>query len=478
MSKFLNISQDALMSSLDKYNPWWKDGKAPLFPKKRGYFKSFKDLIFNTNIRRTVILMGPRRVGKTVMLQQLIQHAINKKVFSPKNIFFVSIDDPVYNNISLEDLVLLFQKRHKHKTQTKKLIVFDEIQYLKNWERHLKVLTDKYPYIRFIASGSSAAALKRYSLESGAGRFTDFFLPPMAFKEFVDFSRNSPPKSIQKFNEEFVNYIRFGGYPEPVLNKDIQSNIRKFIGEDVISKVLLKDLPNLYGIQDIQELNRLLVTVAFNSGQEINLESLSQNSNIAKNTIQKYLTYLESAFLIRRVYRIDDSSKQFKRARTFKVYLTNPSMYSALFGPIQETDTTFGNIIETAVYSQHFHTEDSFKKIYYARWKKNNQDFEVDLVWTDNRFKPKILLEIKWSDLHSKNTDKLKGLIELAVKNNLSEVFVTSKTKLKDLLPSYKTKGIKVIFIPCSVFCYRIGEMFLEDGGINMETVQSIKKSN
>ena len=64
------------------------------------------------------------------------------------------------------------------------------------------------------------------------------------------------------------------------------------------------------------------------------MDELSKSSGVAKNTIRRYLEYLEAAFLIRRVYRVDQNAKRFKRAVTFKVYLANPSMRSALFGPV------------------------------------------------------------------------------------------------------------------------------------------------
>lgn len=468
----LDVSPEALLSSLTKYNPWWEDRNYSFhFTKKREYFKNFKNLVLNKNIQRSVILMGPRRVGKTVMLQQLVDDVLNNRKLSPLNVFYISVDDPVYHNISLEKFVILFQQKTKHSIKTKKLVIFDEIQYFKNWERHLKVLTDKYPHIKFVASGSSAAALKRQSTESGAGRFTDFFLPPLTFKEFIDLSKKDKPRSIKKWNEEFINYINFGGYPEPIFNEDIQKNVRKFIGQDIIDKVLSRDLPALYGIQDIQELNSLLTKVAFNSGQEINLESLSQKSRIAKNTIQKYLTYLESSFLIRRVYRVDGSCKKFKRERYFKVYLTNPSLYSALFGLVKDTDNNIGSIIETAVFSQHFHTEDSFRKqIFYAKWKNNSDKFdEVDVVWTDESYNPKVLLEIKWSDLHVGRPGDLKGLLNMAVKHQLKTVSTTSKTKRGSIRHTYKGCDINILFWPCAEFCYDLG-------GINRRLVKGLEK--
>ena len=75
--------------------------------------------------------------------------------------------------------------------------------------------------------------------------------------------------------------------------------------------MLLRDLPSLYGIQDIQELNSLFTTLAFNSADEVSLEALSKDSGVSKNTLKKYIEYLEAAFLIRKVHRVDENARRF-----------------------------------------------------------------------------------------------------------------------------------------------------------------------
>ncbi len=277
--------------------------------RRRAYFPSFADLALDWRVHRSTILMGPRRVGKTVLLKQLIAKAVEDG-FQNDAILFVSIDTPLYSGMPLERLLALFEQETQHDPRARRIVMFDEIQYLKNWEVHLKVLTDKHPETRFIASGSAAAALKLKSQESGAGRFTDFFLPPLTFAEFLAFRgvedelikahevgqtlRYETP-DIERLNSEFIGYLNFGGYPEAVLNETIQRDVQRFLGRDIIDKVLLRDLPSLYGIQDIQELNRLFTTIAYHSGQEISLDGLAQSSGVAKNTITKYLDYLEAA---------------------------------------------------------------------------------------------------------------------------------------------------------------------------------------
>jgi uncharacterized protein len=123
-----------------------------------------------------------------------------------------------------------------------------------------------------------------------------------------------------------------------------------------VQKVLMHDLPSLYGIEDIQELNRLFTSIAYNTGQELSIEALAQNAGIAKNTITRYLDYLEAAFLIIRVRRVDERAQRFQRQRHFKVYLTNPSMRAALFGPVEDGSQAIGALAETATFSQWIHT--------------------------------------------------------------------------------------------------------------------------
>ena len=474
----LEISEDDIFLSLKRDNPWWESKNVPAiadFTDERAYFEPFSELALNWDIKRSAILMGPRRVGKTVMLKQLVGKAITSG-FPAENIFFASIDTPLYSGMPLERLLEYFERQTDHDSDSRRVVIFDEIQYLKDWEVHLKVLTDRYPKTRFIASGSAAAALKLKSQESGAGRFTDFFLPPLTFAEFLAFRDVEeqlirPVKvddhfryettNIDELNAEFINYLNFGGYPEAVLNEKIQSDVQRFLGRDIIDKVLLRDLPSLYGIQDIQELNRLFTTIAYHSGQEISLDGLAQSSGVAKNTITKYLEYLEAAFLIVRVRRVDDTGKTFQRMRNFKVYLTNPSMRSALFAPLKDGDSAMGPMAETALFSQWFHSN-IMSNLFYARWKKGRKDHEVDLVSVNpSTMKPSWAYEIKWTDRYAtEHPGELTGLIEFAKRNAKNEIPVgaTSKTVSAETT----VDGVTIKHFPCAVNCYQIGKNVTE----------------
>ena len=449
---------------IERDNPWWADTRLEIPESKfqrRVYYATFMALALNFDVKRAAILLGPRRVGKTVIVKQLKYDAIQSGIDS-KLILYASIDAPIYYGISLEKFIDFLPSDSKDK---RRLVIFDEIQYLKDWELHLKDLVDNYPQTKFVASGSAAAALRLKSRESGAGRFSEFMLPPLTFYEFLKFIGDDErlitikgphqyeAKDIDELNTKFVDYLNFGGYPEAVLNAEVRRNAEQFIRNDIIDKVLLKDLPSLYGINDIQGLNKLFSFLAYNAGAEASLENISKESGLAKPTIKKYIEYLESAFLILKLSTVDDNCRTLKRERNFKIYLNNPSMRAALFAPVKITEPEkIGHLAESAIFSQWQHSP-SFRRLRYARWRNEG---EVDIVYlrTPDE-KPLWIGEIRWSDkVQNKYGEETKSLASL-LKNHktIESAFLTSKTISKVNV----LEGRKFTIWPSSLYCYSVG---------------------
>lgn len=474
----LEIAKSDIVARLEFDNPWWEsngnDAIAFEETPRRKYFSSFYASLRDTSIRRALVLMGPRRVGKTVMVYHSIKELLQSGV-KASNILYVSLETPIYTGLSLEKLLELFQEKKEHKRDASLYIFFDEIQYLKNWEIHLKSLVDSYPTYKFIATGSAAAALRLKSQESGAGRFTDFILPPLTFAEYllfinkedvlinkifdktvnnVDFF-NYFARDINELNSEFINYLNFGGYPEAVFSSTIRNNPGQYIKSDIIDKVLLRDLPSLYGINDIQELNRLFTTLAYNTGNEVSLDALAKSSGVAKNTIRRYLEYLEAAFLIKLVERIDQNAKRFKRAMSFKVYLTNPSMRAALFGQLHSDSTAMGALTETAIFSQWQHSK--LAQLYYARWAGG----EIDIVYLNGaEQKPLWAVEVKWSDRPYSTRSELENCVEFTKSHPyINQPFLITSRTVTDALITHK--GVSFEFKPASLYCYMLGTNLL-----------------
>src|SRR5690606_20197652 len=153
------FAEDLIVDRLRFENPWWVTGETDEFYREkrpRLYFSLFQPLVEETAVQRGLVLMGPRRVGKTVMMQHSIEKLLRTGI-PAKKICFINIENPIYNNIGLERLFSLARAGTGNDDPAGWFVFFNEIQYLKDWEVHLKVLVDSFPKTRFVASGSAAA---------------------------------------------------------------------------------------------------------------------------------------------------------------------------------------------------------------------------------------------------------------------------------------------------------------------------------
>lgn len=476
MNNSYSIPTDRILDRIRFENSWWKSNMPTAemaFLPKRLYFKLFFPHVIDRSVKRALVLMGPRRVGKTVMMHHAIGDLLSEGV-NAKKIFFLGIDNPIYLYLGLEELLNLCMQASGSQTTEGLFVFFDEIQYLKDWERHLKILVDSYPSIKFIVSGSAAAALRLKSTESGAGRFTDFMLPPMTFQEYLNLTKKdsllrsiqlpSPDQIVSTFeatdikelNHAFFDYINYGGYPEVVYSETVKNNMARYIKNDIIDKVLLRDLPSLYGIRDVQELNRFFTYLAYNTGREFSFEKMGRESGVEKTLLRKYIEYLEAAFLITVINKVDDNCKHFKRITGFKVYLTNTSLRSSLFSPVDVIDDEAGSLVETALFSQWIHRENM--DIFYAQWKMGRSEGEVDMIILENKnLKPTSAIEIKWSNRYVSKPTDLKSLLDFCKKNKITYAIVTTIDKTETIVH----RDITLKFVPASVFAYTIGSLTL-----------------
>lgn len=475
MVNLKELTERELFKRLEIDNPWWRSGNVPkdfVDMAPRPFIDIFYPSVVNLKVHRAPILMGPRRVGKTVMLYHVIDRLINSGI-APEKILYFSLDTPIYGNIGLEQLFNYARENLKSEPETEGFFVFfDEIQYLKDWERHLKSLVDTYRQCKFIASGSAAAALKMKSSESGAGRFSDFKLPPLTFAEFLKLKGldgimirkadlpwgGYDTTDIEKLNKYFIDYINYGGYPEVAFSDEIRAHTDTYVKNDIVEKVLMRDLPSLYGVSDIQELNRFFAHLAFRSGDEVSYQSLSTDIGIRKETIRKYLEYLEAAFLIKVLNRIDCNAKRMQRVTTFKVYLTNPILRSALFSPVEESDDAFGAIVETALVAQWLSGDDD--NFYYANWNKGRDKGEVDMVWTNPATQlASFATEVKWTDRFAIDPSGLRSLETFLTQNkHIDKVVVTSKKKWGNC----SIDGKDIVFVPAALYAYNVSRLLAE----------------
>lgn len=470
----LQVTENEIESRLREENPWWLAGAGidadRLAMPRRDYLPALMALIQSGEVQQAVLLLGQRQVGKTTLVTHAIDALLQNGV-AGRDILYLPLQTPSLHGANLDTLVRRFGKMFERPAGTHLYVFFDEVQYQQSWQQQLTALVDAYPHCQFVAIGSAAAALKHKTAEADSRRLTQFMLPPLTFCEFLRFvdkeqnlireetdapgPRRFAATDIHALNEAFVDYLNYGGYPEAVFSGGLHKNPRRLIKSDIIARVLLQDLPSLYGIADVQELNALFNTLAYNTAQELSMEELAQSCGVSKPTLGKYLDYLEAAFLIRRLRRVDDNAQPFMKAMTFKVYLTNPTMRAALFTPLADNDPALEPLVETAVFSQWLHNATRIDSMHYARWKR----VEVNLVSIDPRQQPRFAVAVRWSDRAFDDAKEIKGIVEFARTNQMTRMpLVTTRSQV-----GVKTvAGIEIEFTPASLFCYTISRNMLE----------------
>ena len=193
--------------------------------------------------------------------------------------------------------------------------------------------------------------------------------------------------------------------------------------------------------------------IAYHSGAQFTYEALSKESGVRKETLRKYINYLEAAFLIKVVRRTDDTAKHYQRETQFKIYLTNPSLRCALFQPISLQDSEIGDMVETAVFAQWFPRQEV--TIRYANWKMGQQQGEVDIVGLNiARQKPDWAVEVKWTDRYFERPQELNSLKYFLEKNGMSEAIVTSIHKTGRIALG----DLALQFVPVACYAYAVGE--------------------
>ena len=195
---------------------------------------------------------------------------------------------------------------------------------------------------------------------------------------------------------------------------------------------------------------------------ELSLEGLSQDSGVTKPTLKRYLEYLEAAFLIKVVHRIDHNARRFKRATRFKVYVTTPALRSALFGPVNGGRRCDGSHWpKPRSFAQWVHAS---VDLHYARWRMGQTEGEVDIVRLDKRQKPVWCLDVKWSDRPGRTPGRaLTSLADFAKPSRrLPRSSSPPEPSSRSVSSQWRGPG-SLNVIPTSLYCYAVGRDVVRD---------------
>lgn len=324
-------------------NPWWKGPFEPEYKERALYARLQKFL----RLRQVVALTGLRRVGKTTLLYKIVHDAIQGGM-DPRNVLYFSFDE--FRQVQLRDVLKDYEALlERSMGQGRHLVLFDEVQKVDDWPDQLKALYDAHPNVKFVVSGSESLFLRRKSRETLAGRLFEFQVEPLSFREYLAF-KGAAYKPIGLHEKElaraFDEFVRTQGFPELVGVRDMDI-LRKYLRESIVEKIVFRDLPTLLPIRDATVLESLLNILMEEPGQLIQINELSQELGVSRKTLANYLSFLEQAFLVRKLYNYSTGRRKVER-KLRKYYPTVVSV-RLLF---RDDDASRGRALEWAVVNQ------------------------------------------------------------------------------------------------------------------------------
>ena len=307
-------------------NPWLETGGQAL-PKvlapetERRLVEALAQAIQREQATPFPMLLGPRRVGKSSVMHQVVAKLLAAGV-SPRRICWMRLDHPLLMGRDLGDLVKGSGFLRKATKEEPHFFFLDEVTWSGDWDQWLKTFsTEQWP-VRILASSSSTAIHKHRPVESGAGHWVEVDLPPWLFSEYLrhqDVGGDvSPVATLAETLEQEIadlhpilgldNYLRrfllMGAFPETATcpsSDQLLSDLlhaQEVLRSQSIERSLYRDVPHAFGVQEPAQLERLLHLLASQPSGVLSPTRLAAELGLTQPTIDKYLAYLQRAFLV------------------------------------------------------------------------------------------------------------------------------------------------------------------------------------
>ena len=391
------------IKQITEQNPWWEDKNKIKQDEKVKELLSKKNRLTFSFKEENCLIIGPRQVGKTTYLKyhiyQLIRNGNN-----PKNICYFSCDALTNFNQIIEIVRFVDDL-----TKGKKYFFFDEVTFIKDWQKAIKYLLDsplgknKTIYI----SGSSSVALKKETFP-GRNIKTHYFLP-LSFKKFCQvFGSQNLKKNIislkskinptiilkrgkkllfyyQEINKLFRLYLQSGGFPRSIYQLIEKGEISEETYE-IYWKWLVADIAKVERSERIS--CTVILAVLKNYGSRFSLNSVAKEMEIGSHvTIRDYLEILEELFVLRNIFPFDFSKKAEVFRKMRKVYFIDPFLFAVFQKNLTKrspSNEAIPKIVE-GIAAEYLKRE--FGAVFYLSGKK-----EVDF------FVNQMGIEVKWQN--------------------------------------------------------------------------------
>jgi len=472
-----------IIKVLNRYNPWWDNKPIPeskTSPFRRGDFYEIRNSIEK---REIASIVGPRRVGKTILIHQLIQDLLDKGV-SPSRILYLSIDEVELSKggVELKHIIEAYfkyiVKKPLDQLDNNHYLFLDEVQELPQWEKILKNWYDLGYKLKFIISGSSSIWISKGTEESLLGRIKTSVMMPLKFSEVLRYKKILPENfnlERKRIHESFIKaveskkleilkqeldkliglisqkreaieielsrYLVTGGYPE-FLEEMSYPKIGESI-RDKIKLIFFKDIVRYFRIRNPKVLEDLFKLLAKNSGEMINLVKTANILDIQRPTLKDYLKYLTKAYLIKNS-EFYSSSRKTRIRKQNKIYVLDSGIRNGISDFLDELllndETEIGRVVQGVIFD------------HLSRLKFNlEQGPEPDIFYWRNKKEIDYVMEIRRKPIPIES--KFRGVLPEATLNEIENFIKEYKSPFgivitKDL---YKIEG-NIARIPLWMF--------------------------
>lgn len=326
---------------------------------------------------KIVVLLGPRRVGKTVLIQQILNR------ISEPYLLLHGEDQDVRRQLEYRST-----QRYKNIIGGKSLLIIDEAQKIPEIGNVLKLMVDTIAGIKILATGSSAFDLEKFTGEPLTGRKHTFYLFGLSEKEL------NQTENIFEKEANLRNRLVYGNYPELIHLEDLQE--RKAYLDELIKSYLLKDILEFDLIRNSEKILQLLRLIAYQLGSEVSFTELGKQLGISKNTVERYLNLLSKVYII---HSVGAWSRNLRKeiVKGKKWYFFDNGIRNALIGDMKpiENRNDVGLLWENYIISERIKYKQYEKMLVYNYFWRTYDQQEID--WIEDREGKLHAYEFKWN---------------------------------------------------------------------------------
>ncbi len=338
-----------LSAILEDQNPWWQEPAlrfARRYPSRRDLQKEVLRRVLDTDDRRALVILGPRQVGKTVLLMQTADDLLDRGLPAHNLTYFDFSDDRVTGPVTAREIAEVHPVGLD--SDQPRVLLLDEVRLAPNWARWLKQAVDRGSD-RIVVTDSAASLLRDAGRESGQGRWDEYRLEGLSFREFIKLN-GKPEEPVEAVLRREPNvlerYLALGGFPEHAFSDD-PSEVRRRLRTDSVDRAILRDLSGR--VDSAEAVRDLFVYLMQGSGAQFNARARGAELAKDERSVRRWERLLEDTFLVSRLSRFARSPAVGLRSQP-KLYAADHGLVSA-FAVSNRQDTTLrGQLFEAAVF--------------------------------------------------------------------------------------------------------------------------------